>query len=636
MFGVLLLSLIIGLSTFVVQTAHTNSIQAQQERIGLVRLLALKGKLEKAILSTQAAHSSFLLTRESQEKKRFHDYSIEVPNLIFQLSFLPLASDTQKSLTELSALWSGYSIELNRSIIKATQLASNPSAAEVNVLLELASAVNREFDTMEATLEKKLTTADNNVQKFSNHTFTLTLTSSITISLIFLILTYQLFVKVRQEIRRLLSLLENSSSSTPQSDCENKPLTEPALEKIRLAILKFRRSEQLAAIEKIELSKQHANEQEEFSSVLAHEIRTPLTTMTGLVQSECKKSCPSRSVQNQLIKTGNGLSQLVTDALDYQALKNGKCGLKPEIICVDAIIQNLINTTKTECLTKGLDFTFQDTCKIKSTVNADKQKLLRAIEIVISNALKFTPKPGSIHIKTFIEKRTEGDQWCITVKDTGVGISKEHLSTAFQPFKQCEHGSTRGWEGTGLGLALAKEIMFNQNGNIKIDSERMRWTTVTLSLPVQTVQDGAADTTPPVDSLTLLNKKVLLVEDHLLNAKINSNLLKSEFGCSIQIVNSGEEALEELRHNQHYDLIFMDINLGNGIDGVQTSAAIKKAMGEHCPPIIALSAGLTQAVVNDCIKVGMKGTLTKPFNRESATKILAALFPEGRKLVPGY
>jgi CheY-like chemotaxis protein len=207
-----------------------------------------------------------------------------------------------------------------------------------------------------------------------------------------------------------------------------------------------------------------------------------------------------------------------------------------------------------------------------------------------------------------------------TVSDTGIGIPKDKLSSIFESFTQASSETTRKYGGPGLGLAIAKKLLELQNGSISLKSHLNVGTTFTFTIPYQKTSHENTNRTKekwlPVNKIQNLN--ILLAEDNLLNQKLVIKLLE-DANCSVDVAENGLQAIDKVKQNS-YDLILMDIQMPQ-MDGLEASKIIRDQLQVNIP-IIALTAHTMEHEKDKCIKAGMNGFLSKPFNFESLHKTI--------------
>ena len=212
----------------------------------------------------------------------------------------------------------------------------------------------------------------------------------------------------------------------------------------------------------------------------------------------------------------------------------------------------------------------------------------------------------------------------VSIRDTGIGISPEHQKIIFQEFRQVSEGWGRGYEGSGLGLSVAKRMVTLLGGDILLESE------VGYGSEFKIVFDGfhPTDTFAVKNSskqLALANKSlsVLLVEDNYINKDMTTIFLKGL--CSIDYAETGEQAIE-LTKKKVYDLILMDINLGSGMNGVEATSIIRTAETYRDVPIVALTGFAMAGDRESFLAQGFSHYICKPFDRHHLLQLINSIF----------
>jgi len=231
----------------------------------------------------------------------------------------------------------------------------------------------------------------------------------------------------------------------------------------------------------------------QFLARMSHELRTPLNAIMGFsdvlseeVYGEINEK--QHRYLNNIHSSGKHLLEVINDILDLSKIEAGKMIMHlREVVLADAIteIQSLVTQLS---LNAGVNLSFH-TEQIPSLIVADCVRFRQIMYNLLSNAIKFTPEGGSV---TVIFKQLENDLE-VSVKDTGIGISEEHTKAIFKPFRQVDGSSSRGYEGTGLGLALCKEFVEMHGGNISVTSKKGEGSCFTFTIPILDANSVEAD-----------------------------------------------------------------------------------------------------------------------------------------------
>jgi CheY-like chemotaxis protein len=258
----------------------------------------------------------------------------------------------------------------------------------------------------------------------------------------------------------------------------------------------------------------------------------------------------------------------------------------------------------------------------------DPVRLNQIMLNLLGNAVKFT-SAGKIRVSVQL---MEEDEKKVTVKfsikDTGIGIKKEHLETIFESFQQATHETTRLFSGTGLGLSIVKQLLEPQGGHISVESELNKGSTFSFTLSFLKTK-AKADFFPEIMQLDMEMKgiNVLVVEDMALNQLLMKTLL-DDFGFGCDIADNGKLALERLYDNP-YDIILMDLQMPE-MNGFEATDFIRNTM-KLTIPIIALTADVTTVDLGKCKEAGMNDYIAKPINEKLLYSKMVTLLKNGVK-----
>lgn len=383
------------------------------------------------------------------------------------------------------------------------------------------------------------------------------------------------------------------------------------------------RSKYIAEIEKKSEEQERANHaKSDFLARMSHDLRTPMNGILGLTDlmiGETKDPKLSRDL-SQLKMTGKYLLQLINDTLDVSKIEAGKMELHLQPIDSDAVFGTTLANASLLAKTKGVDFNIHMPAEREKSghVMADAARLQQIMMNVLSNAIKFTPKGGSVDVVTETLAITEETVTVrYIVKDTGIGISEEFLPHIFEAFSQENRSEAENEHGTGLGMPIVKQLVDMMNGEISVESKCGEGTTVTLILryPVAHVQARITET-PATDIAVLNGKRALLCEDHPLNAQIATRLL-AKAGMVTEWAENGKTGTEMFAKSEagYYSAILMDIRMPvmGGLLAAETIRAMDREDAKTIP-IIAMTANAYDEDVRKSLDCGMNAHIAKPIN----------------------
>ncbi|MDF1547461.1 MAG: transporter substrate-binding domain-containing protein [Bacteroidales bacterium] len=362
-----------------------------------------------------------------------------------------------------------------------------------------------------------------------------------------------------------------------------------------------------------------------FLSTISHEIRTPLFAVIGFTElmAKTRLSEKQHDYNKKIQISGKLLLNLVNDILDLTKLEAEKLKLNPEIFSIHELIDEIFEVESLKANEKHLKLDYEIGKDVPDFLIGDKLYLSRIIMNVLNNAIKFTSK-GKVSLLVNVENIHELPKLnevriIFSIKDTGIGISMESQKKLFKPFEQIQNTRERSYGGSGLGLALSKQLVEQMNGEIILESTEGKGSVFNICIPLKIAEKPASKKeelyleTEPEEIIS-----VLLVEDNDFNAEILLNQL-SEAKFEVKHASSGYEAIDILKSN-HFQIILMDIEMP-GMDGFATLKKIR-ASNLSDAPAIALSAHNLASEKEKALSAGMLDYLNKPIAIEALSKAI--------------
>ncbi|WP_371297487.1 ATP-binding protein [Ruminococcus sp.] len=373
----------------------------------------------------------------------------------------------------------------------------------------------------------------------------------------------------------------------------------------------------------LESEKKANQSKSDFLSRMSHDMRTPLNGIIGLMDI-CMKHPEDRIlVDSSRLKArvaADHLLSLINDTLELSKLENEEVKLAKE----DFYLPELLHEVETiaqmradeECITihfMDAPYSIPYPNLIGSSLHV-KQIFLN----LITNSIKYNHKNGTVDC--YLKEEKESDERVlvdVTIKDTGIGMSEDFLKNIFRPFVQADQGARSQYKGTGLGMAIVKELLDRMGGTIQIDSVENQGTTIHVVIPFEIAEEPAA-----VQEMSELPKenlsgcRILLAEDNELNREIAAFLLKDE-GISVTEAEDGQQAVECFLKmpEGYYDAVLMDIMMPV-MDGYQAARAIRGSGKKDAEmiPIVAITANAFAEDKRKTMEAGMDAHLSKPLN----------------------
>ena len=348
-----------------------------------------------------------------------------------------------------------------------------------------------------------------------------------------------------------------------------------------------------------------------FLASMSHELRTPLNAIVGF-SDLLAEGTPGdlndkqKRFVNHIRQGSEHLLQLINDILDLSKIEAGQLELRCEDFQVKDALPEVLSTIRALAMAKNIQV--QHKLEADPAVYADRVRFKQILYNLLSNAVKFTPKDGRIDIDCV----ENGNQVCISVTDTGIGIKAEDQAVVFDEFRQIEGSKGAATEGTGLGLAITKRLVEQQGGNISLQSTPGKGSRFTFTLPSGSASkplpaNGPAD--PEVVADAGGRKPLILVVDDEVSAReLLAGYLESEY--RIEMARSGAEAVQKARQLRP-DGITLDVLMPGG-GGFETLAALRKMPETANIPIIILSI-VDQKQVG--FALGAADYLTKPIRK---------------------
>ncbi len=378
-------------------------------------------------------------------------------------------------------------------------------------------------------------------------------------------------------------------------------------------------------------SKEKAEEMNRLKSIflanMSHELRTPLVGMLGFAEMLSEELTDKKKEYIDLISaSGERLLRTLSTILDYSKIEAGKTEIVYNKVSITDLLNDEIRLHNLLAKHKGISIHHEFGAEQLSTVT-DERLLREIIDNLINNAVKFTEK-GIVNVRLAKEKGSA----VIKITDTGVGIPKEKFDVIFEEFRQVSEGNSRTFQGTGLGLTLVKKYLEMLNGKIEIDSEVGVGSTFSVYLPIIEQQVNAIVPTEESRSNVpdknqhqskQINKKILVVEDDEISRLVIQKMLDENF-----VVDSVANAIDAIKAatDCEYDAVLMDINLGEGMNGIETTREIKKMQKYKEKPITAITAYAMNREKEEFLSMGFSHYLAKPFKRKELLDLLNDIF----------
>ncbi len=366
-----------------------------------------------------------------------------------------------------------------------------------------------------------------------------------------------------------------------------------------------------------------------FLSNMSHDIRTPMNAIIGFTSLALSHIDNIEQVEEYLRKimtSGNHLLNLINDVLDMSRIESGKMKLEESPCRLSDILQGLYNIIQADAKAKKLQLNIEAGDIENEDVICDELRLNQVLLNLLSNAVKYTGEGGSVRLKltekTGAPEGYANYEFCIT--DNGIGMSEDFVQHIFEPFEREKNTTFSGIQGTGLGMAITKNIVDMMNGSIEIKSKKDSGTEVLVSFVFKLNSQTKEQRDVKDKSLNLQKGRILLAEDNELNQEIAASIL-SDAGFSVEIAGNGQIAVDMLKQSQegYYQLILMDVQMPI-MNGYEATKEIRKLSDKKLSsiPIFAMTANAFEEDKQEALRCGMNGHIAKPIDVEKLFEVL--------------
>ena len=361
----------------------------------------------------------------------------------------------------------------------------------------------------------------------------------------------------------------------------------------------------------------------EFVANMSHEIRTPLNGVIGF--TDLLKSTPLSKVQEQYVKNANAsghtLLGIINDILDFSKIEAGMLDIDITKTDITEMLGNSVDLIKFAASEKDLEVLLDLDMNMPRFAYVDKIRLKQILANLLSNAVKFTER-GVVELKTeFSEIDSKYGRFRFSVRDTGIGISKEQQARLFKPFSQADSSTTRRFGGTGLGLIISEMIAQKMGSKIEIDSIPGKGTTFHFEIVTKTEQGEKIDTSSLKDI-----KSCLVIDDNVDNRMILEHIM-ANWNIVCKSCDNGYTALDIIKESEPFDVIICDYHMPK-VDGLQTIRLIRERLklSPVQQPIILLHSSSDDAELHrKCDELGVRFRLTKPVKSDELYTYLCSV-----------
>ncbi|HIG39248.1 MAG TPA: response regulator [Gammaproteobacteria bacterium] len=362
-----------------------------------------------------------------------------------------------------------------------------------------------------------------------------------------------------------------------------------------------------------------------FLARMSHELRTPLNAILGFAQiqrSFFSDNATAQQAENmvQITRAGEHLLMLINDILDVVKLEQNQIEIALGNCCLDSVINESISLVELQSVSARITLTYHSTAY---WAIANTERLKQVLVNLLTNAIKYNVVGGSVTINVVLTAPSLID---IIIADTGVGISKEEQDAVFEPFTRLTYAEYHEIQGAGVGLALAKFLIQQMNGNITLQSDVGYGSSFRVQLAQGEDLLGVSQHNTPADPQTRLlpeehiESKILYIEDNHSNRELFRGIFHNYPSCTLLMANTAEKGIE-IADVDTPDMIFIDINLPM-MDGVSCLKVLKSNPKLTNVTMIALSADAFPGQIEIALEAGFDEYLTKPVDVDQIIDIL--------------
>ena len=373
-----------------------------------------------------------------------------------------------------------------------------------------------------------------------------------------------------------------------------------------------------------------------FLSNMSHDIRTPMNAIVGftaLAMTHINNRDQVEEYLKKIMTSGNHLLSLINDVLDMSRIESGKMHLDEQECSLPDILHGLRNIVQADIRAKQLEFYIDAVDVIHEEIYCDKLRLNQVLLNLLGNSIKYTGPGGlvTMRIRETPMAPTGYANFDFTIKDTGIGMSEEFVRRIFEPFERERNSTISKIQGTGLGMAITKNIVDMMNGSIRVKSEQGVGTEFVVSLTFR-LQNAKKEVQ---DIPELKNCRALVVDDDF-NTCDSVSYMLGQIGMRAEWTLSGKEAVLRTRQavmrGDDYCVYIIDWLLPD-MNGIEVTRRIRKEMGENVP-IIVLTAYDWSDVEDEAKEAGVTAFCSKPlFMSELRSCLYSIVNTEEEKIV---
>ena len=378
-----------------------------------------------------------------------------------------------------------------------------------------------------------------------------------------------------------------------------------------------------------------------FLNNMSHDIRTPMNAIVGfteLAKTHLDDHEQLRDYLSKIAVSSQHLLSLINDVLDMSRIESGKMTLEESVVHMPGLIDDLRAIVQADVAAKQLELVVDVQDLVSEDVITDRLRLNQVLLNILSNAIKFTPSHGTIGLRVVERPLSDSSRTSFEfrIRDTGIGMSEEFMERIFEAFSRERTSTVSGIQGTGLGMAITKNIIDMMGGTIEVHSQEGEGSEFVVTIPCKRCDDSASpelsaelreasgSQDEALEEVDLTGKRVLLAEDIEMNRIIAVTILEGS-GLVVDEVVDGVEAVEKVAQEPAgtYDIVLMDIQMPR-MDGYEAARQIRALDDPQkaSVPIVAVTANAFEEDRQLALSAGMNGHLAKPYDIPQIMSVL--------------
>ena len=392
-----------------------------------------------------------------------------------------------------------------------------------------------------------------------------------------------------------------------------------------------------AAEEAFQVAQEANRSKSSFLANMSHDIRTPMNAITGitsLLEYDAENEEKVREYAKKIDVSAQHLLGIINDVLDMSKIEAGKTVFKYSDFSILELMQEIQMMFRPQAEGKHQMMVMNHDNIEHEWVNGDKVHMMQIFSNLLSNAVKYTQEGGKIQflVEEYETKSRAYAKYRFVVSDNGMGMSADFKDTIFDAFTRAESSLTNKIQGTGLGMAITRNLVEAMGGTIDVESELGQGSCFEVFMDLKIAEDrsvalAAQEETDEQDDNILQGMRFLCAEDNELNAEILTELLKIE-GAECTICENGEEILKAFEQSApgDYDMILMDVQMPV-MNGYEATKAIRRSSHELAKtiPIIAMTANAFSEDIQHSLAAGMNAHVSKPVEMKVLEKTIRSI-----------